>query len=126
LKAPPVFWPTLRALEAGVYAQAGRAEEGLAMVDEALEIAGRGAGTTMVPEFQLLKGDLLLASATTPIPSPGSSGRSTAPGVWTYGCRSCEQRSGSAGSDRSGTVGNQPPGCAPSTGASPKASPRPI
>jgi len=30
-------------------------------VDEALEIAGRGSGTTMVPEFQLLKGDLLIA-----------------------------------------------------------------
>jgi hypothetical protein len=40
--------------------QAGRVEEGLAMVDEALEIAGRGSGTTMLPEFQLLKGDLLL------------------------------------------------------------------
>jgi predicted ATPase/class 3 adenylate cyclase len=61
LKTPPVFWPTLRALEAGAHARAGRAEEGLAMVDEALEIAGRGSGTTMVPEFQLLKGDLLLA-----------------------------------------------------------------
>jgi hypothetical protein len=31
------------------------------MVDEALEIAGRGSGTTTLPEFQLLKGDLLLA-----------------------------------------------------------------
>ena len=61
LKAPPVFWPMLRALEAGVYAQAGRVTEGLAMLDEALEIATRGSGTTMVPELQLLKGDLLLA-----------------------------------------------------------------
>jgi predicted ATPase len=61
LKAPPVFWPMLRSLEAGAYAQAGRAADGLAMIDEALEIAGRGSGTTMLPEFQLLKGDLLLA-----------------------------------------------------------------
>jgi predicted ATPase/class 3 adenylate cyclase len=61
LKTPPVFWPMLRALEAGVWARAGRVGEGLAMVEEALEIAGRGFGTTMVPEFQLLKGDLLLA-----------------------------------------------------------------
>jgi predicted ATPase len=59
LKTPPVFWPMLRALEAGAYAQAGRVGEGLAMVDEALEISGRGSGTTMLPEFQLLKGDLL-------------------------------------------------------------------
>ena len=51
----------LRSLEAGAYVQAGRAADGLAMIDEALEIAGRGSGTTMLPEFQLLKGDLLLA-----------------------------------------------------------------
>ncbi|HEX2159934.1 MAG TPA: adenylate/guanylate cyclase domain-containing protein [Actinomycetes bacterium] len=62
LKAPPVFWPMLRSLEAGAHAQAGRAADGLAMIDEALEIAGRGAGTTMLPELQLLKGDLLLAA----------------------------------------------------------------
>jgi len=61
LKTPPVFWPMLRALEAGVYAQAGRVQEAQAMVDEALEIAGRGSGTTALPELQLLKGDLLLA-----------------------------------------------------------------
>jgi predicted ATPase len=61
LKTPPVFWPTLRALEAGVYAQAGRVDEALAMVDEALEITGRRSGTTMLAELQLLKGDLLLA-----------------------------------------------------------------
>jgi predicted ATPase len=61
LKTPPVFWPMLRALEAGAYAQAGRVDDGLAMVDEALEIASRGSRSTMLPEFQLLKGDLLLA-----------------------------------------------------------------
>jgi predicted ATPase len=61
LKTPPVFWPMLRALEAGAYAQAGRVEDALGLVDEALEIASRGSGTTMLPEFQLLKGDLLLA-----------------------------------------------------------------
>ena len=61
LKAPPVFWPMLRALEAGAYGLAGRAADGLAVLDEALEIAGRGAGTTMLPELQLLKGDLLVA-----------------------------------------------------------------
>jgi predicted ATPase len=31
------------------------------MVDEALEISCRGSGTTVLPEFQLLKGDLLLS-----------------------------------------------------------------
>jgi predicted ATPase len=31
------------------------------VIDEALEIAGRSGGMTLLPEFQLLKGDLLLA-----------------------------------------------------------------
>jgi hypothetical protein len=70
LKTPPVFWPMLRALEAGTYAQAGRAEDGLAMVDEALEIASRGSGTTVLPEFQLLRGDLLLALPQSSDPEP--------------------------------------------------------
>jgi len=61
LKALRVFWPMLRSLEASAYGQTGRTADGLAMIDEALEIAGRGSGTTMLPEFQLLKGDLLLA-----------------------------------------------------------------
>jgi predicted ATPase/class 3 adenylate cyclase len=61
LKAPPVFWPLLLFVQAGTYAQAGRSADGLAVIDEALEIAGRGAGMTLLPEFQLLKGDLLLA-----------------------------------------------------------------
>jgi predicted ATPase/class 3 adenylate cyclase len=70
LKTPPVFWPMLRALEAGTHAQAGRVGAGLAMVDEALEISGRGSGTTMLPEFQLLKGDLLLALGDGDDPEP--------------------------------------------------------
>jgi tetratricopeptide (TPR) repeat protein len=61
LKTPPVFWPLLRCLQAGAHARAGRAAEGLPLIDEALEIAGRGAGMTLLPEFHLLKGDLLLA-----------------------------------------------------------------
>jgi predicted ATPase/class 3 adenylate cyclase len=61
LKTPPVFWPLLLFVQAGAHAQAGRAEEGLALIDEALEVAGRGSGMTLLPEFHLLKGDLLLA-----------------------------------------------------------------
>jgi predicted ATPase/class 3 adenylate cyclase len=61
LKTPPVFWPLVLFIQAGAHAQAGRAADGLALIDEALEIAGRGAGRTLLPEFQLLKGDLLLA-----------------------------------------------------------------
>jgi predicted ATPase/class 3 adenylate cyclase len=61
LKTPPVFWPLVLFIQAGAHAQAGREADGLALIDEALEIAGRGAGRTLLPEFQLLKGDLLLA-----------------------------------------------------------------
>ena len=61
LKTPPVFWPLLLFVQAGAHAQTGRAADGLALIDEALEIAGRGSGMTLLPEFQLLKGDLLLA-----------------------------------------------------------------
>jgi predicted ATPase len=61
LKTPPVFWPLVLFIQAGAHAQAGREADGLALIDEALEIAGRGAGMTLLPEFQLLKGDLLLA-----------------------------------------------------------------
>jgi predicted ATPase/class 3 adenylate cyclase len=61
LRTPPVFWPLLRFLQAGAHARAGRAEEGLPLIDEALEIAGQGSGMTLLPEFHLLKGDLLLA-----------------------------------------------------------------
>jgi predicted ATPase/class 3 adenylate cyclase len=61
LKTPPVFWPLLLFVQAGAHAQAGRAAEGLTLIDEALEIAGRGSRMTFLPEFHLLKGDLLLA-----------------------------------------------------------------
>ena len=61
LKSPPVFWPLLLFVQAGAHAQAGRAADGLALIDEALEIAGRGSGMTLLPEFHLLKGDLLIA-----------------------------------------------------------------
>jgi predicted ATPase len=61
LKTPPVFWPQLLFVRAGAYARAGREAEGLALIDEALEILGRGSGVTLLPEFHLLKGDLLCA-----------------------------------------------------------------
>jgi predicted ATPase/class 3 adenylate cyclase len=61
LKTPPVFWPLLRFVQAGAHAQAGQAADGLALIDEALEIAGHGSGMTLLPEFHLLKGDLLIA-----------------------------------------------------------------
>jgi tetratricopeptide (TPR) repeat protein len=58
LKTPPVFWPLLLYLQAGAYERSGKPSEGLPLIDEAIEIAG--SGLTLVPEFYLLKGDLLL------------------------------------------------------------------
>jgi predicted ATPase/class 3 adenylate cyclase len=58
LKTPPVFWPLLLAIKAGVNALAGGVAEGLVLVDEALELAASG-DTSSIPELSLLKGDLL-------------------------------------------------------------------
>jgi predicted ATPase/class 3 adenylate cyclase len=60
LRSPPIFWQLLLFLQAGAQARAGRTDEGLVLIDEALEIADRGSGMTLLPEFCLLKGDLLL------------------------------------------------------------------
>ncbi len=67
LKTPPVFWPLLLYVHAGAYARAGRPAHALGMIEEAIEIAG--SELTLLPEFYLLKGDLLLA-----IPGASSSG----------------------------------------------------
>jgi tetratricopeptide (TPR) repeat protein len=61
LKTPPVFWPLLLSIEARALARSGRRKDALVRVDEAIEIASHGSGTTLLPEFYLLKGDLLLA-----------------------------------------------------------------
>jgi predicted ATPase len=60
LRTPPVFWPLLLFVRAGACARSGRPAEGLGLIDEAIEIAGQGSGLTLLPEFYLLKGDLLL------------------------------------------------------------------
>jgi hypothetical protein len=60
LTTPPIFWQLLLFLQAGAHAQAGKPAGGLVLIDEALQMANRGPGT-LLPEFCLLKGDLLLA-----------------------------------------------------------------
>jgi predicted ATPase/class 3 adenylate cyclase len=61
LTTPPVFWPLLLYVRAGACAGSGRPSEGLPLIDDAIEIAGRGSGLTLTPEFYVLKGELLLA-----------------------------------------------------------------
>jgi len=61
LRTPPVFWPLLLYVKAGACARSGRPAEGLGLIEEAIEIADEGSGLTLIPEFYLLKGELLLA-----------------------------------------------------------------
>ena len=63
LTTPPVFWSLLLYVESGACVSAGRTAEGLALIEEASRIEGRGAGVTLVPEFLMHKGDLLSAGA---------------------------------------------------------------
>jgi predicted ATPase/class 3 adenylate cyclase len=60
LTTPPVFWPLILFIRAGACAESGRPAEGLAFLEEAVEIADQGSGLTLLPEFYSLKGDLLL------------------------------------------------------------------
>ena len=67
LKTPPAFWALVLLLYADSCARSGKATEGLGLLDqatglldEAFKYAGEGSGTTLLPEFLLLKGNLLL------------------------------------------------------------------
>ena len=61
LNTPPVFWPMLLVMRAGACGQAGRLEEAITLVDEALGFLGPGAKIAMASELCRLKGDLLVA-----------------------------------------------------------------
>jgi predicted ATPase len=61
LNTPPVFWPNLLYIQAEVYGQAGQADQGLAVLDRALEIIGPDSEDIGSAEFYRLKGELLLA-----------------------------------------------------------------
>lgn len=62
LRSPPVFWPMLLGLEAGACLRAGRTAAGLALVDQVIGIMGAGEGTSLLPGYQVMKGDLLAAA----------------------------------------------------------------
>ena len=64
LRSPPIFWPFLLFVQARACASAGLPEEGLG-VDRSGDLdPGPDSGASILPEVQLLKGDLLLALAT--------------------------------------------------------------
>ncbi len=61
LKTPPVFWPLLLHLCAAAYCTASKPEEGLPLMNTAIEAAAGGSGSTMKSEFLILMGELLLS-----------------------------------------------------------------
>jgi hypothetical protein len=61
MKTPPVFWPLLLSVRAGAFAVGGRPADGRPLIDEAIDMTGKG--NVLYPEFALLKGDLLVALA---------------------------------------------------------------
>lgn len=64
LTTPPTFWSFLLYLKAQALGRAGRAAEGSAVLDEAMAVEGESeAGNLMLPEFVILKADLLLAGS---------------------------------------------------------------
>jgi hypothetical protein len=60
LKSPPIFWPLLRGLQAGVCGLAGKPEQGLALLEEVASFPSQGYGKVLMVDFLRLKGDLLL------------------------------------------------------------------
>lgn len=87
LKSPPVFWPMLLFLDARANLMAGLPEAALASVDAAIAMMSRAS---LLPELQLLKGDVLAAlpdldSATTD--GPGAWYRRSLEGATQWGAR---------------------------------------
>jgi tetratricopeptide (TPR) repeat protein len=58
LRTPPVFWPMIKFLQAGVYGQAGKAVEGMALIEEAIRLAGEEG--ILSPQIEITRGDLYL------------------------------------------------------------------
>jgi hypothetical protein len=58
LRTPPVFWPFLRFIQGGAYAEAGLPGPGLPLIDEA--IAQGGPTNPIAPLFHIVRGDLFL------------------------------------------------------------------
>jgi hypothetical protein len=58
LRTPPVFWPFIRFMQAGAYADAGRPGPGFPLVDEALELGGPDSVPAAL--IHIVRGDLSL------------------------------------------------------------------
>jgi hypothetical protein len=63
LRSPPIFWGMLLSIQAGASHIAGRSAEAIGPIDAAIEMMSPGEGATVLPEFRILKGDVLAALA---------------------------------------------------------------
>jgi len=64
LNSPPVFWPSIISVQAGALLYAGRADDGLNLLEVALETTGLDSASEALPQLALLRGDLLMAKST--------------------------------------------------------------
>jgi predicted ATPase/class 3 adenylate cyclase len=62
LTTPPVFWPLLLSVRARGFGIAGRPEDGLEPVEQAIELM-RGRDNVLFPQLPLVKGDLVAATS---------------------------------------------------------------
>lgn len=62
LRTPPVFLPILFQVQAATSGLAGAPGARLALLDEAIALAGRGPGSTLAPELLRVRGELQLAA----------------------------------------------------------------
>lgn len=72
LHTPPVFWPMLLELHAASFLTAEKPQDGLALLDEAIQITATSSAQTLASEFLGLKGDLLLAGSSANAPEAES------------------------------------------------------
>jgi predicted ATPase/class 3 adenylate cyclase len=61
MRSPPVFWPMLLFVSAAASLRAGRPADAMGPIDRAIEFMSVGGDATLLPEFHVLKGDILAA-----------------------------------------------------------------
>jgi len=63
LRSPPIFWTLLLWLDAAGNYWAGKATDGVSPAEDSIEMMSPGRGTTLLPEVEMLRGDIALALA---------------------------------------------------------------
>jgi predicted ATPase/class 3 adenylate cyclase len=71
LRTPPVFWPFVRFVQSGAHVDAGSAELGLALIDEAITLGADA--TPIAPLFHIVRGDLTMLGPDPDVPAATAS-----------------------------------------------------